>query len=574
MRISKATRLAHPNRASTASSIQAYLLSIAIIVPIVTSFHLAFQSLHSPRLIPSSSRGLSPLISGSSQLSIFPVPATRLNLNGNVRSDGSQDSTNNKEDTKNARDGSVAVKATDLDDAMDLSQEERTVVNVHRTCSPSVVYVTSVLAPLASTPDSNDRGDDTSGNSSGGQRLPPQGMSLGSGSGFVVDSDADGYIVTNYHVIQRAFEANQARMRYEQFVDGIANNATRRIQKFLSPSGLPQQSVETLVNQTMALITGRKHNATLNAIEDGASGRSLPAQVFVRFGADESTSLNSDASYRQCDIVDVVKELDIAVLRLRDNSSQSTMPTLRPLVFGSSSNLLVGQSLLAIGNPFGLDRTITSGLVSALGRSVTGVAGNPIRNCIQTDAAINPGNSGGPLLDLRGRVVGVNTMIISTSGSSAGIGFAVPGDKVKEVAMRIVDLDKEKQRRSYSNPNDKRKGRGWLGVEVATGSLEQSLRKRLPRFDNNKEGAGAFLTDIVAESPAQQQISLHAAQITDGSVALGDRIVDIGGKYVWNGIDFESDIKRRVEGEQLPLTVEDTRGERRVVYVTLGRIPL
>ncbi|EED86812.1 serine protease, partial [Thalassiosira pseudonana CCMP1335] len=187
----------------------------------------------------------------------------------------------------------------------------------------------------------------------------------GSGSGFVVD--ADGYIVTNYHVIQRAYETNQMVINY------------------------------------------------------------------------------SNASYYACEIVDVVKELDIAVLRMQSPMNGSERMPLKALSYGSSSNLLVGQTLLAIGNPFGLDRTITSGLVSALGRTVTGVAGNPINNCIQTDASINPGNSGGPLLNLKGEVIGVNTMIISTSGSSAGIGFAVPGDNVKQKSNEIVDLDKERR---------------------------------------------------------------------------------------------------------------------------------
>ena len=127
----------------------------------------------------------------------------------------------------------------------------------------------------------------------------------------------------------------------------------------------------------------------------------------------------------------------------------------------------MGQSLPAIGNPFGLDRTIPAGLVSALGRAVTGVAGNDIMNCIQTDAAINPGNSGGPLLTLNGKVVGVNTIFITTSGSSAGIGFAVPGDNVKESTDLIVELDKERQLQFIQ-----RKG---SGVEVASNSLEDSF---------------------------------------------------------------------------------------------------
>ena len=204
------------------------------------------------------------------------------------------------------------------------------------------------------------------------QKLP-QGTLLGSGSGFVVD--ADGYIVTNYHVIQRAYETNQMVINYEQFLDNLGKNSTRCI------NGL---KVEGLVDRTVDAIFGRDDTSN----SDSISG--LPACVFVRFGTN-GNGQDSNASYYACEIVDVVKELDIAVLWIQ-SPMKERMP-LKALSYGSSSNLLVGQTLLAIGNPFGLDRTITSGLVSALGRTVTGVAGNPINNCIQTDASINPGKT-------------------------------------------------------------------------------------------------------------------------------------------------------------------------------------
>merc|ERR1711976_1011889 len=105
-----------------------------------------------------------------------------------------------------------------------------------------------------------------------------------------------------------------------------------------------------------------------------------------------------------------------------------------PIDVGTSNDLQVGQSVMAIGNPFGLDDTLTTGVVSALGRDVDGIGGRPIYGCVQTDAAINPGNSGGPLLDSRGRLIGVNTMIFSPSGvGSVGIGFAIPVDTVRRV---------------------------------------------------------------------------------------------------------------------------------------------
>ncbi|KAL7528786.1 hypothetical protein ACHAXR_002632, partial [Thalassiosira sp. AJA248-18] len=476
-------------------------------------------------------------------------------------------------------DATVAVKAADLDDALGLTSDERTVVNVHRVCSPSVVYVTSVLKLVGDSNDNNSRSrrwqrrrskreapndGDTDDSQQLKQKLP-RGTALGSGSGFVVDSE--GYIVTNYHVIQRAYETNQAMMRYDSFWDGLAKNTTNKMKSFSGDSEM-MDTLESFVNETVSAISGR--DSLVDSSARDSSG--LPAQVFVRFGTngdgDGSTGGSGSASYHPCEIVDVVKELDVAVLKINDK-----LPSLKALNYGSSSDLLVGQSLLAIGNPFGLDRTITSGLVSALGRSVTGVAGNDIKNCIQTDAAINPGNSGGPLLNLDGNVVGVNTMIISTSGSSAGIGFAVPGDNVKESTDNIVELDKQRQLR-----NAKRKGRGWLGVDVAKASLEESLKKRFTAR-GDKGDIGAFVTSIAADSPLYKDqdesgTSIGITTITDGNIHLGDRIINVGGNAIANGGDFITDMKQRVEGEQLTLTVQDVKGEKRVVYVTLGRIPL
>jgi len=294
----------------------------------------------------------------------------------------------------------VAVRASELDDSLGLTPEERAVVNVHRVCSKSVVYVTSVLKPMMGRRRGiggersrrgrrvRERRKETDDEERQEQRrkLLPRGTALGSGSGFVVDSG--GYIVTNYHVIQRAYEANQAVIRYDTFWDGLARNTTKRIKD--SPMGgnsKMMDNLQSIINDTVSAISGRD-----TLLNDTSRSDDLPAQVFVRFGTDgagDASGVSGGmASYHQCEIVDVVKELDVAVLKMSDPP-----PSLKPLIYGSSSDLLVGQSLLAIGNPFGLDRTITAGLVSALGRSVTGVAGNDIKNCIQTDAAINPGVS-------------------------------------------------------------------------------------------------------------------------------------------------------------------------------------
>lgn len=282
----------------------------------------------------------------------------------------------------------VSVRASELDDSLGLTPEERAVVNVHRVCSKSVVYVTSVLKPMGGRISERSRQPRARGREEDDeerrrrQKLP-RGMALGSGSGFVVDSA--GYIVTNYHVIQRAYEANMAIIQYDTFWNGLASNTTKRIKDSLvGGDSKMMDNLQSIINGTVSAISGRD-----TLLNETSSSDSLPAQVYVRFGTDgDGDAIGGLASYRQCEIVDVVKELDVAVLKISDPP-----PSLKPLTYGSSSDLLVGQSLLAIGNPFGLDRTITAGLVSALGRSVVGVAGNEIKNCIQTDAAINPGVS-------------------------------------------------------------------------------------------------------------------------------------------------------------------------------------
>lgn len=440
--------------------------------------------------------------------------------------------------SKNAVDSPIAVPATDLD--ADLSPEERTVIGVYRSASPSVAFVTSVMN-YADSDVSNfrnrydrSRNDNAGKTDSGGNKLP-DGLSLGSGSGFIVESD--GYLVTNYHVIQRTYQTNDAVRKYNDRIDSLVSNAT----KVLGKSDI----VEGIANRTKDRLK----------IRETVGGNKTRATVYAR--------INSDKTYRECRIVDVKPELDMAVLKIlprnatADRSEEETFPS---VPYGSSSKLLVGQRLIAIGNPFGLDRTVTSGVVSALDRAVQGIAGNEIRNCIQTDAAINPGNSGGPLLDSKGRVVGVNTMIVTTSGSNAGIGFAIPGDKVKEEARAIVAKDRVVE--------GGRRGTGWLGLDLAGENLGAALAKRVSRVEEN--GVGAFITGFKDGSPAEG-LGLQPLRITDdGDVIVGDRIVAIGGNEIHTRSGALEEMRDRAVGENLALTVEGPDGERRVVYVTLG----
>jgi S1-C subfamily serine protease len=134
-------------------------------------------------------------------------------------------------------------------------------------------------------------------------------------------------------------------------------------------------------------------------------------------------------------VVGHAKDKDLAVLKIE--APKEKLPAISK---GKSYNLQVGQNVLAIGNPFGLDQTLTTGIISALGREIKSRSNFPIRDVIQTDAAINPGNSGGPLLDSRGNLIGVNTAIYSTSGSYAGIGFSIPVDVVKAVVPDLIEF--------------------------------------------------------------------------------------------------------------------------------------
>ena len=150
-------------------------------------------------------------------------------------------------------------------------------------------------------------------------------------------------------------------------------------------------------------------------------------------GADAARVTLADQSTWTARVVGSLPDSDLAVLIIDAPASRLT-----PITVGASSDLQVGQKVFAIGNPFGLDKSLTTGVISAVGREIESVTRRPIKNMIQTDAAINPGNSGGPLLDSAGRIIGVNTAMYSPSGAYAGIGFAIPVDEVNRVVPQLI----------------------------------------------------------------------------------------------------------------------------------------
>ncbi len=156
-------------------------------------------------------------------------------------------------------------------------------------------------------------------------------------------------------------------------------------------------------------------------------------------GSSNYTVTLSDQRVFEAELVGVEASKDLAVLKINSDKE------LTPIMVGSYDELRVGQSVYAIGNPFGLDHTLTTGIISALGREITSISGRPIKDVIQTDAAINPGNSGGPLLDSSSRLIGVNTMIYSPSGASAGIGFSIPVDVVSWAVPDIIKYGQVKK---------------------------------------------------------------------------------------------------------------------------------
>tara|TARA_R110000772_G_scaffold161502_13_gene272662 strand:+ start:4545 stop:5624 length:1080 start_codon:yes stop_codon:yes gene_type:complete len=176
-----------------------------------------------------------------------------------------------------------------------------------------------------------------------------------------------------------------------------------------------------------------------------------------------------DQSSWEAEIVGVAPDKDLALLKINAPAEQ-----LNPLPLGDSSDLQVGRKVIAIGNPFGLDTTLTVGVVSALGREITSLTNRTIRDVIQTDASINPGNSGGPLLNSLGQLVGVNTQILSPSGANAGIGFSIPVNTVKRVIPQLLEYGREiRPILGISNLNDAISAQnnidGVIVAEVTTG---------------------------------------------------------------------------------------------------------
>jgi len=235
-------------------------------------------------------------------------------------------------------------------------------------------------------------------------------------------------------------------------------------------------------------------------------------------------SLGDDSVYKGI-LVGAAPDKDIAVLQISAPAEE-----LKPIPMGDSESLQVGQKVFAIGNPFGLDHTITSGIVSALDREITAVTGRTIQGVIQTDAAINPGNSGGPLLDSSGRLIGVNTAIYSPSGASAGIGFAVPVDVVNRVVPEIIRHGKVI--------------RPGIGVTLASERIASRL-----------EIKGLLVISVQPGSSADKAGIRETRQVR-GKIILGDIILALNGVPVETYDDLRDELERYQVGDEVTLIIQ------------------
>ena len=256
-----------------------------------------------------------------------------------------------------------------------------------------------------------------------------------------------------------------------------------------------------------------------------------------------------DGSTHDATVVGTDPSTDLAVIKVDAPSS-----LLAPLALGDSDAVTVGEPVVAIGSPFGLEETVTSGIVSALHRQMSSPNGFTIDDAIQTDAAINHGNSGGPLLDSQGKVIGVNSQIESESGGSDGVGFAIPASTVQSIASQLLATGSVEH--------------AYLGVGVATIPDSALSQLDLPQ--------GVEITDVKSGTPAANA-GLRAAtgsETVDGQdlPTGGDVITAVDGKAITSGTDLQSAVDAKKPGDTITVTYSRD-GQSRTVEVTLGTRP-
>jgi S1-C subfamily serine protease len=321
---------------------------------------------------------------------------------------------------------------------------------------------------------------------------------------------------------------------YRKAGPGVAFISAQIVQQTSNPFGFPEQQRGTATGSGFVL-NSEGYIATNAHVVDGASN------VRVRFGHGASVPAK---------IVGKDLSTDLAVIKVDPSKVKLT-----PVPLGSSSSVRVGDPVVAIGNPFGYEDTVTSGIVSALGRQIESPNTFTIGHAIQTDAAINPGNSGGPLLDAAGRVIGINSQIATGGGGkgSVGIGFAIPVDLAKKIFPQLIKSGKVEH--------------AYIGV--TTVGVPPSVARDL----NLPTDKGALVQSVAPGSPAAKAgIRAGKTQTTSQLVAGGDLIVGINGEAIGSPADISAAIADKKPGDSV--TIDFYRGQsRKSVTVTLGNRP-
>jgi S1-C subfamily serine protease len=293
-----------------------------------------------------------------------------------------------------------------------------------------------------------------------------------------------------------------------------------------------RQASPSVVNITTVTVTRDFFGLNLLQIPEGTGsgfiwdeGGHVVTNFHVIQKASAAQVTLADHSTWKARRIGVAPDQDLAVLRI-----DAPKDRLKPIPLGTSKDLQVGQKVFAIGNPFGLDQSLTTGIISAVGREIESVTRRPIQGVIQTDAAINPGNSGGPLLDSAGRLIGVNTAIYSPSGASAGIGFAIPADTVNRIVPELIRYGK------VTRPG--------LGVKVAEDQLARELNLK-----------GVLVVDVAQRSAAARAGIRPTRRDASGQVRLGDVIIVIDGHKISTVNDLYLALERYKVGATVTVTV-------------------
>jgi S1-C subfamily serine protease len=312
---------------------------------------------------------------------------------------------------------------------------------------------------------------------------------------------------------------------YERLNEGVVNINTTVMSYnfFLEP--IPREGA----SGSGSIIDEEGYVLTNNHVVEGAQ------QVYINL---------ADGSQYEGRVIGTDLENDLSIVKFDPEGKDLTV-----IPFGSSENLKVGQKVLAIGNPYGLERTMSTGIVSAPGRPIKNESNLIIRDMIQTDASINPGNSGGPLLNTKGEMIGITTMIYSPSGGSVGIGFSVPVDTAKRVVPDLID---------YGHVI-----RGWIDVDPI------QLFPNLVRYADLPVSEGILVSRVTKNSPAQKAglrggSSSRTVRLNSNTVIYlgGDIIVGINGKKITNFSDFYCALEESKPGDTVSLMV--VRGSRTV----------